>query len=149
MTSALDKVGTDPTERLVGTALHNVNYLTHIDDVRKLAYIETPKVACTSIKKFIADQYVGGTFKVQDIGDIHNRDISPLKQIARLAPEVARAFWVNPDYRPHDLAVRLIRLFTMYEETSRDQIVEDALPADPIARAFQKLTERRESESVR
>lgn len=328
MTSALDKVGTDPTERLVGTALHNVNYLTHIDDVRKLAYIETPKVACTSIKKFMADQYVGGTFELQDIGDIHNRDISPLKRFRQLPPEqgrriwgpeyrrfsfvrnpfsrllsgyldklvtneferqfhlpmlgfepgsrptlaeflerlaampnderdihfatqasllmvdaveydfigrfegfkedflrlqhshygishpsdayesfgkhhasdanakieryygpreielvqdiylsdfqlfgysdditqasdrppevqteqlrdAARAFSVNPDFKPDDLAVRLFRLFTMYEEANRDQSIEDSLPADSIARAFQKLTERRESELVR
>ncbi|MDG1117535.1 MAG: sulfotransferase family protein [Flavimaricola sp.] len=98
MTSALDRVGTDPTERLVGTALHNVNYLTHIDDVRKLAYIETPKVACTSIKKFMADQYVGRTFEVQDIGDIHNRDISPLKRFRRLPPEQGRSIW-GPEYR--------------------------------------------------
>ena len=63
-----------------------VNYLTHIDNHRKIAYVETPKVACTSIKKFMMDQYVGGTFTLRRPGMVHDRRRSPLKQFKNLAP---------------------------------------------------------------
>lgn len=61
-----------------------MNYLVHIDDRNRIAYFETPKVACTSIKKFMFDHYTGKPFTLAQKGDVHNRTLSPLKQIEDL-----------------------------------------------------------------
>ena len=77
----------------MGVSFARINYLTHIDDRRKVVYIETPKVACTSIKKFMMDQYVDGTFNLYNRGDVHDRKVSPLRQISELpSKDVSRIF---------------------------------------------------------
>ena len=85
--------------RKIGFDFPRVNYLTHIDNVRKIAYIETPKVACTSIKKFMMDQYVEGTFELRRPGMVHDRRRSPLKQFKNLRPRDAVSILVGPEYR--------------------------------------------------
>lgn len=70
-----------------------VNYLAHIDDIRNIMYIETPKVACTSIKKFMMDQYVGEELHLESPGKVHQRDISPLKQLSSLSDAEKAVVW--------------------------------------------------------
>lgn len=84
--------------RLLGVPFPRANYLTHIDDKRRLAYVETPKVACTSIKKFMMDQYAGGVFELENPNKVHDREVSPLKQLSELSPDQAKAVW-SPEYR--------------------------------------------------
>tara|TARA_A100001391_G_scaffold273_5_gene729 strand:+ start:4629 stop:5426 length:798 start_codon:yes stop_codon:yes gene_type:complete len=72
----------DEIVRLLGVPFPRVNYLTHIDDKRRVVYVETPKVACTSIKKFMMDQYVGGSFDLSSPNKVHDRQLSPLRQLS-------------------------------------------------------------------
>lgn len=75
-----------------------LNYLVHIDDKNKVVYIETPKVACTSIKKYMQDQYSGSKIELVAPSLVHDRARSPLKQISQLSEEeVYRA--LEGDYR--------------------------------------------------
>lgn len=85
-------------EEKLNTNFASVNYLTHIDAERKFAYIETPKVACTSIKKFMMDQVVEGDFHLENNNEVHNREISPLLQLAELDMPSALEVW-SPAYR--------------------------------------------------
>lgn len=53
------------------------NYLVNISERHKFVYVETPKVACSSIKKALQLIEVDGdTTKIPD--DVHDRDRSPL-----------------------------------------------------------------------
>lgn len=85
-------------EQRLEVAFPRANYLTHIDDRRRLVYVETPKVACTSIKKFMMDQYAGDSFPLENKSHVHNRTISPLKQISELTTEDALAVY-GPDFQ--------------------------------------------------
>ncbi|WP_168732940.1 sulfotransferase family protein [Aliigemmobacter aestuarii] len=67
------------------------NYTVSIDDVRRIAYFETPKVACTSIKKYMMDRYVGGEMVLPSKGAVHDRSLSPLRQLSTLEDEDAKA----------------------------------------------------------
>ncbi|MFD1510552.1 sulfotransferase family protein [Lacimonas salitolerans] len=96
--SAGPKIDPNIIEGLLSAKFPRVNYLTHIDNNRRLVYVETPKVACTSIKKFMMDQYVGGVFDLPNVNDVHRREISPLKQLTTLSPEEAKAIW-SKEYR--------------------------------------------------
>jgi hypothetical protein len=58
-----------------------LDYTLHLDPVRRIAYAETPKVACTSIKKYMMDQSFGGTFPLPDKGTVHDRSKSPLSAL--------------------------------------------------------------------
>ncbi|MEL6666524.1 MAG: sulfotransferase family protein [Pseudomonadota bacterium] len=80
-------------EKHLGTSFASVNYLTHIDRKRKFAYVETPKVACTSIKKFLMDQVVDGCFHLENKNQVHNREISPLTQLSELDMASAIEVW--------------------------------------------------------
>ncbi|MDP2520897.1 sulfotransferase family protein [Shimia thalassica] len=82
-------------ESRLGANFARVNYLTHIDVERRLAYIETPKVACTSIKKFLMDQCVEGGFFLQNKNLVHDRSVSPLGQLSKMAGDDAMAVWGN------------------------------------------------------
>ena len=86
------------TEALLDAPFVRINYLTHIDNTRRLAYVETPKVACTSIKKFMMDQYAGGEFVLENPNKVHDREVSPLKQMNELEAAAGRSVW-GPDYR--------------------------------------------------
>lgn len=63
-----------------------INYLISIDAARRIVYLETPKVACTSIKKYMIDQVLGGTVEMHP-DDVHNRETSPLKALSDYADE--------------------------------------------------------------
>lgn len=71
-------------ESAYGIQFSTLNYTVHIDDQRRIAYFETPKVACTSIKKYMMDQYIEGEAYLKNVGAVHDRSISPLKQLERL-----------------------------------------------------------------
>jgi Sulfotransferase family len=83
----------------VGINAPRANYLWHIDDVRKLAYVETPKVACTSIKKFMMDQYHGAVFPLSNNSQVHDRNISPLKQLFSMPAQDAENVIFGAQYR--------------------------------------------------
>ncbi len=72
-----------------------LNYLVHIDDKRRIAYFETPKVACTSIKKFMQDVYSGGEMVLERPGLVHDRGRSPLLNLAEIEDPVRRAVLVG------------------------------------------------------
>lgn len=74
------------------------NYTVNIDEERRLAYFETPKVACTSIKKYMMDRRVGGEMQLASKGAVHDRQGSPLMQLTALPPEEAQAVFA-PGYR--------------------------------------------------
>ena len=80
-------------ESAYGIRFEKFNYLIHIDDQRRIVYFETPKVACTSIKKYMMDQYVGGEMHLKHIGAVHDRSISPLKQLETITRDDARAIF--------------------------------------------------------
>lgn len=79
--------------RQLGADFASANYLTHVDMKRRFAYIETPKVACTSIKKFMMDQVVDGGFHLENKNQVHNREISPLTQLSELDMATAHGVW--------------------------------------------------------
>lgn len=62
-----------------------LNYLVHVDLAHRILYFETPKVACTSVKKFMREAFTGekiGKGFVQH--HIHDRGRSPLAQLSHL-----------------------------------------------------------------
>lgn len=64
-----------------------LNYLVHVDDIRRIAYFETPKVACTSIKKYMQDTYAGTPVHLETKNQVHDRQRSPLKTLRSLADD--------------------------------------------------------------
>lgn len=80
----MEAVAKSRLEQRFGLRFGTLQYTVNIDDVRRIAYFETPKVACTTIKKYLMDQYVGGSFPLKTIGQVHDRSISPLKALAAL-----------------------------------------------------------------
>ena len=68
-----------------------INYLVHVDEERKVAYFETPKVACTSIKKFMQDQYFGGHRTLDNPNLVHDRAQSPLMALKDLSASAQEA----------------------------------------------------------
>lgn len=72
-----------------------LNYLVHIDDKRRIAYFETPKVACTSIKKFMQDVYSGGEMVLDRPGQVHDRRKSPLRTLREISDPKRRSVVVG------------------------------------------------------
>lgn len=68
-----------------------LDYAVHLDDVRRIAYFETPKVACTSIKKYMMDQRAGSRVFLPDKGAVHDRSHSPLRALSDLPARDQRA----------------------------------------------------------
>lgn len=97
----VNKMSSDPKIFLetVGLNVPRANYLWHIDDRRKMAYVETPKVACTSVKKFMMDQYYGAAFPLSGPGQVHDRSISPLKQLLAMRAQGAEDVIFGAQYR--------------------------------------------------
>jgi hypothetical protein len=93
MKSRLDAIARDH-----GVDAPRLNYLVHVDDRRRVAYFETPKVACTSIKKYMQDQYVGAEIALENRNLVHNRALSPLKQLRALPDDDVEAVFFG-DYR--------------------------------------------------
>lgn len=85
-------------EKCLGVNFGKLNYITHLDDTRNLVYVETPKVACTSIKKLMMDQYIGELLELPTTSSVHDRNTSPLKQISRLTTNEALSLW-SPTHR--------------------------------------------------
>lgn len=83
----------------LGVSFPRINYLVHIDDQRRIAYVETPKVACTSIKKFMQDTYIDGEWRLPNPSMVHERSHSPLGQLSTItAEQSAQVLW-GSDYR--------------------------------------------------
>lgn len=76
--------------RSLGLSADQLNYLVHVDDRRGIVYFETPKVGCTSIKKYMQDMYVGSSVALQKPGDVHDRGHSPLKMLRELGDAEAQ-----------------------------------------------------------
>lgn len=68
-----------------------LDYTVHLDDARRIAYFETPKVACTSIKKYMMDRRVGGCMTLPETGAVHDRSRSPLRALSDLPPRDQQA----------------------------------------------------------
>jgi hypothetical protein len=71
-------------------------YGTHVDEARKILYVETPKAACTTVKYFLRSlvcrrplRFHGGTVATRMDMLIHDRSQSPLLSLADLPPERA------------------------------------------------------------
>ena len=59
----------------------DLQYLTHISLKNNYMYIETPKVACSSIKRTLQSlEYENPDYQHADFVDVHKRDFSPLLQ---------------------------------------------------------------------
>ena len=84
-------------ERDYGLRFPTYNYTVNIDDRRRIAYFETPKVACTSIKKYMRDRYDDRPVDLASSA-VHDRKTSPLKQLSALSATEARAVF-GPTYR--------------------------------------------------
>lgn len=74
----------DTAARTLGTRAPRMDYLVHVDDVNRIAYFETPKVACTSIKRFMQEVYVGERLSYARQNDVHDRRKSPLPRLSTL-----------------------------------------------------------------
>lgn len=61
-------------------AFGKMNYLLNIDEARRIVYHETPKVACTSIKKYMIDQASGSPVEMEP-RTVHDRSASPLRML--------------------------------------------------------------------
>ena len=54
------------------------NYLCHWSQEHSFVFVETPKVACTTVKRVLQQAEAGGGLIYERPGDIHNRTHSPL-----------------------------------------------------------------------
>ncbi|WP_172329540.1 sulfotransferase family 2 domain-containing protein [Mangrovicoccus sp. HB161399] len=70
----------------LGAAPAQLDYLVNPDPLRRIAYVETPKVACTAVKAFMQDR-AGG----RKDGDVHDRATSPLPVLSAMPPSTRRA----------------------------------------------------------
>jgi len=75
----------------LGARPEGINYLVHADTDRRIAYFETPKVACTSIKKYMQDQVVGEVRTLPNKNVVHDRAHSPIAQLSQIDVAVAEA----------------------------------------------------------
>lgn len=76
-----------------------INYLINVDDTRRIVYFETPKVACTSIKKYMIDQVSGSDVKMVP-SHVHDRERSPLKALKDYSDaEVDEIFAPDSDFK--------------------------------------------------
>jgi len=62
-------------EHLFGNGADQPNYLLHWSTERRYIFVETPKVACSAIKRVLQTDARAG---VAPTGDVHDRDASPL-----------------------------------------------------------------------
>lgn len=82
------------TGHRLGLSPEMLNYLVQFDPVRKIAYFETPKVGCTSIKKYMQDSVVGNWIEMERKGQVHDRTLSPVRPLTERPVEDIRAvFW--------------------------------------------------------
>jgi hypothetical protein len=63
-----------------------INYLINIDEKLRVVYLETPKIACTSIKKYMIDQASGFPVDMKP-GQVHDRSQSPLRMLGSYSDE--------------------------------------------------------------
>ena len=75
-------------ERL-GTRAPTLDYLFNPDPARGLAYMETPKVACTAIKQYMQDKAADPEAGLLP-ADVHDRGNSPLPMASTLPPALQR-----------------------------------------------------------
>lgn len=77
--------------RRFGVSASDLNYLIHYDPDRNIAYFETPKVACTSIKKYMQDKVFGVSQEFETKGQVHDRGASPIRPLVEHSPEEVMA----------------------------------------------------------
>lgn len=73
--------------RRFGVSASDLNYLIHYDPDRNIAYFETPKVACTSIKKYMQDKVFGAPQEFETKGQVHDRAASPIRPLLERSSE--------------------------------------------------------------
>lgn len=78
-------------------SLSELDYLTNISVKNRYLYLETPKVACTTIKNSLHYYEMGNTHSSTD--GIHNKKISPLKGLTDSGLTFEQAFYGNDFYR--------------------------------------------------
>lgn len=67
------------------------DYLTHISDARRFVYVETPKVACTTIKRAL--QIIENNGSTAGLSDnVHDRHVSPLQKLSSSDFEVKEIY---------------------------------------------------------
>jgi Sulfotransferase family len=74
-----------------GTTAAKLNYLIHYDQDHNVAYFETPKVACTSIKKYMQDKVYGTPRNLEEKGLVHDRSLSPIQPLQDYEPDIIKA----------------------------------------------------------
>lgn len=67
-----------PIREMFDQPLPITNYLCHWSMKNRFVYVETPKAACTTIKRVLQQAEVGGGMTYEKPGDVHLRERSPL-----------------------------------------------------------------------
>lgn len=98
-----------------------LDYTVHLDNARRIAYLETPKVACTSIKKYMMDQRVDGILVLPDRGAVHDRSRSPLRALSDLSHRDQQAVF-GPGWRRFTF---LRNPFTRFLSAYLDKLVQN------------------------
>lgn len=80
----LDKIDADVMEqdrimrKLFDQPPSVTDYICNWSIKHHFVYVETPKVACTSIKRILQQAEIGRTLMFEDPSDVHSRELSPL-----------------------------------------------------------------------
>lgn len=86
--------GLDGAAQRLGVPAKRLDYLLHYDAERHVCYFETPKVACTSIKKYMQDTASGEALHYENKSRVHDRASSPIRPLSeRSDDEVEAVFW--------------------------------------------------------
>ena len=65
-------------ENLFAQPFHRTNYICHWSKKHRYVYVETPKVACTTVKKVLQAAEINEAFSAEGTGRVHDRALSPL-----------------------------------------------------------------------
>jgi hypothetical protein len=75
------------------------NYLCNWSRKQRYVYVETPKVACTTVKRILQLAEVDGAIEFKKPGDVHNRELSPLLRPSDDIDEFSRAMTSSEYFR--------------------------------------------------
>ena len=78
MTESLSTNSIHPAAALFNQPLPLTNYLCHWSKKHSFIYMETPKVACTTVKRVLQQAEAGGGLTYDKPGVVHDRTRSPL-----------------------------------------------------------------------
>ncbi|WP_172327399.1 sulfotransferase family 2 domain-containing protein [Mangrovicoccus sp. HB161399] len=79
----------------LGANGRQLDYLVNPDPARGIAYVETPKVACTAVKDFMQSRAAGRP-PSSGLARVHDRDASPLPRLSALPVPQRRAILFGP-----------------------------------------------------